>query len=204
MWPYFSQAFSSVSAQIPFNRQVCSDFQYDWTSVLTSCFLLTTAILLILNQIHSFNKITVYQLCITIVLRFEGIWKVYRDQSATDRSLKEIYNGTRGLGPIQRIPIQGTRRYVPYKKAGKVLRVLCRERSLPGVWASCSVPLSWKPTLPYSVCWCWGWDSANYISAFPAALLGSINSGCLRKTASLEKEKGILSPVCFLFLWAST
>lgn len=119
--------------------------------MLTSCFLLTTAILLILNQIHSFNKITVYQLCITIVLRFEGIWKVYRDQSATDRSLKEIYNGTRGLGPIQRIPIQGTRRYVPYKKAGKVLRVLCRERSLPGVWASCSVA-SQLETYPSILC----------------------------------------------------
>ena len=48
---------------------------------LPLCYFLTTALLPI--EDHSFDKITVCHLCITIVLGFGNIRKVYGDESAT-------------------------------------------------------------------------------------------------------------------------
>ena len=49
-----------------------------------------------------------------------------------DLALKGLYIRIRELRHSQRTPIQGSGGTKTYKKAGKMLRVLCRDRSLPG------------------------------------------------------------------------
>lgn len=133
MWPCISQAFTSISAPIPFNPQICNDFHCGWAPpLLTSCFLPTTAILFIWDQIHSFDKVTVCQLCITCAKLWGSSRRYTRDESATDLALKGIYIRIRELRLIWRTTIAGKRWYVPYKNTDQGW-VLCRQKSLPGM-----------------------------------------------------------------------
>ena len=59
----------------------------------------------------------------------------------TWKQLKGLYIRIRKLRHSQRTPTQGRGGMMTYKKAGKMLRILCRERPLPGgqvVWVTAS------------------------------------------------------------------